>query len=214
MVKVYIDVITGDEMVSDGYPNKEIFNGAGLEVQARFITKGQDDGGIAMNLGEDEEKGADAGGMPEGETVIDIVDRFDLKETKYDKKSFQAYVKVYLNKIKKYLQDKGKAERVPEFQKGVLEMVKMILKNFDDFQFFYRQLHGCCSRSRLVHISCGEDGAGVLLFPRRPCSCLLYTSDAADDSLRVDLGGRRIIKKKKKKKNKKKKKQTKKKRKQ
>ncbi len=29
--------------------------------------------------------------------------------------------------------------------------------------------------------------------------CLLYTSDAADDSLRVDLGGRRIIKKKKKK---------------
>ena len=28
-------------------------------------------------------------------------------------------------------------------------------------------------------------------------SCLLYTSDAADDSLRVDLGGRRIIKKNK-----------------
>ena len=27
-------------------------------------------------------------------------------------------------------------------------------------------------------------------------ACLLYTSDAADDSLRVDLGGRRIIKKK------------------
>ena len=24
-------------------------------------------------------------------------------------------------------------------------------------------------------------------------TCLLYTSDAADDSLRVDLGGRRII---------------------
>ncbi len=29
--------------------------------------------------------------------------------------------------------------------------------------------------------------------------CLLYTSDAADDGGRVDLGGRRIIKKKKKK---------------
>src|SRR5665811_2600224 len=29
--------------------------------------------------------------------------------------------------------------------------------------------------------------------------CLLYTSDAADDLTRVDLGGRRIIKKKKKK---------------
>ena len=31
-----------------------------------------------------------------------------------------------------------------------------------------------------------------------PISCLLYTSDAADDLLCVDLGGRRIIKKKKK----------------
>src|SRR5665213_4550873 len=28
------------------------------------------------------------------------------------------------------------------------------------------------------------------------CTCLLYTSDAADDLLCVDLGGRRIIKKK------------------
>src|SRR5450756_3168713 len=34
-----------------------------------------------------------------------------------------------------------------------------------------------------------------------PIGCLLYTSDAADDLLCVDLGGRRIIKKKKKKKN-------------
>src|SRR5665811_2470143 len=32
-----------------------------------------------------------------------------------------------------------------------------------------------------------------------PHHCLLYTSDAADDLTRVDLGGRRIIKKKKKK---------------
>src|SRR5665811_2625210 len=32
----------------------------------------------------------------------------------------------------------------------------------------------------------------VPLFLTR-CSCLLYTSDAADDLTRVDLGGRRII---------------------
>eukprot|EP00658_Telonema_sp_P-2_P017839 TRINITY_DN1695_c0_g1_i5.p1 TRINITY_DN1695_c0_g1~~TRINITY_DN1695_c0_g1_i5.p1 ORF type:complete len:115 (+),score=16.20 TRINITY_DN1695_c0_g1_i5:11-355(+) len=36
-----------------------------------------------------------------------------------------------------------------------------------------------------------------------PYSCLLYTSDAADEEDSVDLGGRRIIKKKKKKKKKK-----------
>src|SRR5450756_3204159 len=43
--------------------------------------------------------------------------------------------------------------------------------------------------------------AAQMLFPLYPC--LLYTSDAADDLLCVDLGGRRILKKKKKKTNKK-----------
>ncbi len=41
----------------------------------------------------------------------------------------------------------------------------------------------------------------LVLFPDRtvllpPVACLLYTSDAADDLIGVDLGGRRIIKKK------------------
>ncbi len=44
-------------------------------------------------------------------------------------------------------------------------------------------------------------------------TCLLYTSDAADERSSVDLGGRRIIKKKKNKKNRKKKKNNKKKKK-
>src|SRR5674536_206639 len=42
-----------------------------------------------------------------------------------------------------------------------------------------------------------------LLSPGYLLSCLLYTSDAADEEDSVDLGGRRIIKKKKKKKKKK-----------
>src|SRR5665811_2483652 len=39
---------------------------------------------------------------------------------------------------------------------------------------------------------CPMEGEYMLTY-----SCLLYTSDAADDLTRVDLGGRRIIKKKK-----------------
>src|SRR5450756_3131541 len=38
----------------------------------------------------------------------------------------------------------------------------------------------------------------ILVAGRNLGTCLLYTSDAADDLLCVDLGGRRIIKKKKK----------------
>src|SRR5664280_1762748 len=39
--------------------------------------------------------------------------------------------------------------------------------------------------------------AGVPLHPTQLYSCLLYTSDAADEEDSVDLGGLRIIKKKK-----------------
>ena len=38
--------------------------------------------------------------------------------------------------------------------------------------------------------------AGASVYVIYKYSCLLYTSDAADDLLCVDLGGRRILKKK------------------
>ena len=41
----------------------------------------------------------------------------------------------------------------------------------------------------------GADTSALHAFNIQVFGCLLYTSDAADDSLRVDLGGRRIIKK-------------------
>ena len=43
----------------------------------------------------------------------------------------------------------------------------------------------------------GLDSMNFILLPPRECyTCLLYTSDAADERSSVDLGGRRIIKKK------------------
>ena len=41
-----------------------------------------------------------------------------------------------------------------------------------------------------------EPGESLLAWQGLPGNCLLYTSDAADELLCVDLGGRRIIKKK------------------
>src|SRR5659263_198455 len=53
-----------------------------------------------------------------------------------------------------------------------------------------------------MSIAClGAPGSGlqridIIFVQHRTNTCLLYTSDAADDLLCVDLGGRRIIKKK------------------
>ena len=53
-----------------------------------------------------------------------------------------------------------------------------------------------CGKSTLVKNMFPESANTVYLDLERPSDCLLYTSDAADDLLCVDLGGRRIIKKK------------------
>src|SRR5450756_3231729 len=47
-------------------------------------------------------------------------------------------------------------------------------------------------------ICSGREQFSIMRFVEQLGICLLYTSDAADDLLCVDLGGRRIIKKKKK----------------
>ena len=60
-------------------------------------------------------------------------------------------------------------------------------------------------RKNWVRIDLADHGPGVPTdalarifdkFYRVPGTCLLYTSDAADERSSVDLGGRRIIKKK------------------
>ena len=53
-----------------------------------------------------------------------------------------------------------------------------------------------CIRDRINTIWCVSSKDFSLEQWREYITCLLYTSDAADDLLCVDLGGRRIIKKK------------------
>src|SRR5450756_1855447 len=58
-------------------------------------------------------------------------------------------------------------------------------------------LHGAVQKGALGTTFTSSQGL-LLMLPNMYKICLLYTSDAADDLLCVDLGGRRIIKKKKK----------------
>ena len=66
---------------------------------------------------------------------------------------------------------------------------------------YKRQVGDCTARAITTHRAVDNDRilecdcARVVV---DPATCLLYTSDAADERSSVDLGGRRIIKKKKK----------------
>jgi hypothetical protein len=49
-MKVWIDVFSGDEMVSDSYPYQLLYGDAALEVKAKYMTKGSDFVAIAGKL--------------------------------------------------------------------------------------------------------------------------------------------------------------------
>ena len=67
-------------MVSDSFAYTELYDGAALEFNARFVTKKEnDDCGVAANVDEDAEEGAKADGADDKTvTVIDIVDALRL----------------------------------------------------------------------------------------------------------------------------------------
>lgn len=126
------DIFADDEMVSDAYPMKEVDNVL-YEVDSQMIT---------IKPGADVDIGANPsaeGGEEELEegaiNVNNIVYSFRLQETAFDKKSFMAYIKDYMKKVKKHLEEKD-PEAVQTFEEGAKVAVKKIVSNFKDYEFF------------------------------------------------------------------------------
>ncbi|GAW81447.1 translationally controlled tumor protein [Plasmodium gonderi] len=134
-MKVYKDVFTNDEVCSDSYNQEHPFGNAdfgeiAFEVKSNKRIKGNDDYGIADNS----EEAVDGMGA-DVEQVIDIVDSFQLTSTSLSKKEYSVYIKNYMQKILKYLEEK-KADRVEIFKSKAQPLIKHILTNFDDFEFY------------------------------------------------------------------------------
>lgn len=133
-MKLYQDVFTETEIISDSYPMKEKFDGVICEVKSRWIVKKDEDVDIgcgnAFGGGEEEEAG-----NTEVEKVLDLVDSFGYEETSHDKASFGGYFKAYMMKVKAHL-TKTSPERVEKFMAGGREYFKWVNANFDDLSFY------------------------------------------------------------------------------
>ena len=85
----------------------------------------------------------------------------------------------------------------------ILNIYDELYKNADDIthilvsheQGAAHAADGYARSTGKVGVCMATSGPGATNLVTGIATCLLYTSDAADDSLRVDLGGRRIIKK-------------------
>ncbi|CAO3660149.1 unnamed protein product [Rhizopus stolonifer] len=128
---LYTDLLTGDEMFSDAFPIKEVDDIA-YEVDCKMITVEQGDVDIGANPSaedapEDVENSA--------QTVNNVVYSFRLASTQFDKKTYMSYIKGYMKALKLKLAETN-PERVAAFEKGASTLVKKILGNFKDYEFY------------------------------------------------------------------------------
>lgn len=129
---VYQDLISGDELLSDSFPYKEIENGMLWEVEGKWVVQGA----VTVDIGAN--PSAEGGGEDEGvddqaKKVVDIVDTFRLQEQPpFDKKQFIAYIKKYI----KVVTPKLDGEKQEHFKKNIEAATKFLLSKLNDLQFY------------------------------------------------------------------------------
>jgi len=141
---IYKDLVSGDEIISDSYPLKDVEDVV-YEIDCRKINKGGDDNfDIGANpSAEEAEEGVDSSTT----TVIDIVDACRLNFLGDEasgtrlfgsKKDYAAQLKGYLKKVVAKLKESGKSDdEIKEFQTKVQGyFTKVIAPNFKDYDFY------------------------------------------------------------------------------
>merc|ERR1712076_157719 len=128
------DVFSGDELFSDTYPMKLVDN-CMYEVYGKHITRSQDDIQLEGSNASAEE--ADEGTEGSSESGVDLVLNHRLVETGFgSKKDYTVYLKDYMKKVVKYLEDNNRAGEVDEFKKNINGVMKELLGKFKDLSFY------------------------------------------------------------------------------
>ena len=131
---IFKDVFTGDELFSDTY--KIILKDDVLyEVVGKYETRKEGEvvlagsNASAEELDEGTEEGCVSG--------IDIVLNHRLVETGFgNKKAFTDYLKSYIKKVVKYLEEHDRAAEVDGFKTNIQKVMKELMAKFKDLQFF------------------------------------------------------------------------------
>ncbi|KAI7855024.1 translationally controlled tumor protein [Circinella umbellata] len=128
---LYRDILAGDELFSDAYPIK-LVDDVAYEVDCAMITIKEGDVDIGANPSAE---GGDEGVEEGAQTVNNVIHSFRLTETAFDKKSYMSYIKGYMKALKAKLQETN-PERIPIFESKAAALVKKILGNFKDYEFY------------------------------------------------------------------------------
>jgi hypothetical protein len=132
-MKIFKDIISGDEMFSDTYrftlKDEVIYEVQGKLVQRKI-------GEVAIDGANPSAEEADEGTDEAVESGCDIVLNHRLVETGFgDKKAYTLYLKEYMKKLVSKLEERS-PDQVEVFKTNMNKVMKELLNRFKDLQFF------------------------------------------------------------------------------
>lgn len=135
-MRIYKCIFSGDEVLCDNDQPLKVEDDVVYTIVGKYIEVGGEDFGISANVDDEAAEGATADGGDNGKTrVINVVHQNRLTETSYDKKSYMAYIKGYMKKLKEKLDESDPAKSAA-FMAGAQVFVKKVIAEFDEYQFF------------------------------------------------------------------------------
>jgi len=133
-MKIFKDVFSGDELFSDTY-KVTLKDNVMYEVIGKYETRKE--GEVVLEGANASEECADEGTDESAVSGIDIVLNHRLVETGFgDKKGFTAYLKAYMKKVLKYLEENDRTAEIDEFKANINNVMKDLMGRFKDLQFF------------------------------------------------------------------------------
>ncbi|XP_037075254.1 translationally-controlled tumor protein homolog [Pollicipes pollicipes] len=133
-MKVYKDIISGDEMFMDTYTYETIHD-AVYRVEGKYITRSKV-GELVLDGANPSAEDAEEATDDDNESGVDVVLNMRLTETGFsDKKAYISYLKDYMKAICTKLAETS-PDQVDTFKNGSNAFIKEKIGKFKDMQFF------------------------------------------------------------------------------
>ena len=107
------------------------------KICLKFQYETRKEGEVVLAGANASQEEADEGTDENSVSGIDIVLNLQLVETGFgDKEGFTTYLKDYMKKVLKYLEENDRKDEIDEFKANINKVMKDLMGRFKDLQFF------------------------------------------------------------------------------
>lgn len=133
-MRIFKDIITGDEMFTDSSKYK-VIDDCLYEVECRHVNRKLGD--VQLDGANPSQEEADEGTDEVVESGLDLVLNQRLIETGFTKNDYKSYLKLYTKSLQDKWKEMGKSDsEMTEAKSKFTEAVKKVLPKIGDMQFF------------------------------------------------------------------------------